>query len=143
MYELLRQAQQGLVDDALRFQRQLQGNELSHSPFRFLQVSLPNAFDRGSSRGANFLNDICTQVGFTTSKEITIGAVRSNHLVPNTLPAFYFEMTVTSPGSARSGDSAWSIAIGLFRSGFPLKGMPGSQNSYAYSSQAGEVHSSG
>ena len=49
-----------------------------------------------------------------STRDATIGIVRSNFLVPTTLPVYYFEVTVVEDGKARPEESAWSIAVGMW-----------------------------
>ena len=143
LLELLLDRRRGLLNDQQRFADRAKGTQLSHSPFRSLSVLLPNSFDLGSSRSISFLSDDCCLVQFSRSKDASVAVIRSNHLVPNSLPAYYFEVTLVEGGAARTDSSAFNCAVGLFRSGMQLKGYPGSSNSYAYSSKGEAMSTSG
>jgi hypothetical protein len=140
LLELSKQAAQGMTEDTYRFMQRHKGNALEASPFSHLGLHLPNALDPGSSRAMNFDGDGLTRATLSTSKESSFGVVRSNFLIPNTLPAYYYEITVEKKGLVRTDASSWEVAIGLFRSGFPLSGFPGSNSSYAFSGRTGEIH---
>jgi len=144
LLEMLQQSARGLVDNSIWF-RHKQGKgsaaqQLSFSPFKSLQVHLPSALDVGSARGVQFNDEQLCLVSFQSAEDSSVGLVRSNFLVPNSLPAYYFEVTVNSLGLSRGTEMDWGVAVGLFRSGMPLKGEPGAYNSYAYSGLQGELH---
>lgn len=207
LVELLSESSMGLVQDQVRFNRRLEGNKLKFSPFKQMQLHLPSNLDVGSARAVSFIGDresLCEVRYNGTSSGLSVGLIRSNFLVPNSLPAYYFEVTIhalgspaippvggagfgtprsnsnspsltpqlvrrSSPvlralgspsrsplpatpvlgGSAASGagssatassSSAFDIAIGLFRCGMPLEGLPGRHSTYAYSGRNGELH---
>eukprot|EP01087_Luapelamoeba_hula_P010094 TRINITY_DN2658_c0_g1_i4.p1 TRINITY_DN2658_c0_g1~~TRINITY_DN2658_c0_g1_i4.p1 ORF type:complete len:3811 (+),score=698.07 TRINITY_DN2658_c0_g1_i4:295-11727(+) len=191
--ELLYQNQVGIEEESGP-QHQSQTEFLEHNPFKGQPVSLPSTFDRATARNLAFVQDsLLGVVGRTTDRELErVGIVRGNAVIPNSLPAFYFEIrlapatpeddsgfvepkktaekkattpVVTSAPKVESTDSsaapstpaapatptseaeddgaipegALSVAIGLFRDGIPLQGVPGEHNSYAYSSERGRV----
>ena len=143
LLELLLDKSAGLVNDQQRFADRAKGTQLSHSPFRSLTVLLPNSFDLGAPRSISFLTDDCSSVQFSRARDSSVAVLRSNHLVPNSLPAYYFELTVVDAGQPHTADSsAFHLAIGLARSGMPLKGYPGTNSSYAFTAK-GELCSSG
>ncbi|GAB5369199.1 hypothetical protein AAMO2058_001385000, partial [Amorphochlora amoebiformis] len=96
LHELLLQQRDGVVDQSRVFERKAKGNSLDHSPFKNLAVQLPNALDTASSRAMTFVDDELSRVTFNGTK--MIGAVRSNHKIPNSLQAYYFEITVEDEG---------------------------------------------
>ena len=143
LLELLLDKSAGLVNDQQRFADRAKGTQLSHSPFRSLTVLLPNSFDLGAPRSISFLTDDCSTIQFSRGRDNSVAVLRSNHLVPNSLPAYYFELTVVDAGQPRTADtSAFNLAIGLARSGMPLKGYPGTNSSYAFTAK-GELCSGG
>ena len=143
LLELLLDKSAGLVNDQQRFADRAKGTQLTHSPFRSLTVLLPNSFDLGAPRSISFLTDDCSTIQFTRGRDSAVAVLRSNHLVPNSLPAYYFELTIVDAGQPRTADSsAFNLAIGLARSGMPLKGYPGTNSSYAFTAK-GELCSGG
>jgi len=208
--ELLYESGAGMVPDSVRFNKQqTAGSQLHHSPFRHLQLHLPTCFDAASARGVTFVGDrdSMREIRYMggSSGIMHVGIARSNFLVPNSLPAYYFEVKVINMGQAtfphanaptasvatpRSGysspaltpqlvrqsspvlralagpprigsstspqlsgssgastsasgstsSSAFDIAIGFFRCGMPLEGLPGKHSTYAYSGRNGELH---
>ena len=151
LLELLMDKSHGLVNDQQRFAERAKGTVLPHSPFKSLTVLLPNSFELGSSRAISFLTDDCCTVQFSrprlspfdSAKDLSVTVIRSNHLVPNSLPAYYFEVTVTDLGHVKADSSSFNLAIGLLREGMALKGYPGSQNSYAYASRGDVMSTTG
>jgi len=96
LQELLLQARDGVPDHSRLFKRKAKGNTLDHSPFKGLDVQLPNALDTGSSRAMTFVDDELSTVVFNQAK--MIGCARSNHQIPKSLLAYYFEVTIEDEG---------------------------------------------
>jgi len=137
LVELLAESAQGLVQDHLRFTRsRAQDATLKYSPFRQMQIHLPSALDVASARGVSFVGDrdgLC-EVKYSGSSAggglLSVGLVRANFLVPSSLPAYYFEMTVHSMGNPsafgsaaappRSGSSSPSLTPQLVRKNSPV-----------------------
>ena len=150
LLELLLDKSGGIINDQQRFADRAKGCVLAHSPFKSLTVLLPSCIDLGSSRSIAFVTDDCCTVRLSRQrassdghKDVSVTVIRSNHLVPNSLPAYYFEVSVLDMGAAKSDASSFNLAIGLFRSGMALKGYPGSNNSYAYASRGEAMATSG
>jgi len=176
LFELLYQHQVGMEEE-IEPEEVSQSTLLEYSPFKGLPVNLPSGFDRGSARSVAFVTgDLKTIVGKTTEKEWeSVGIGRGNFVIPNSLPAFYFEITLseyndgpseteiqvngsTDPdepdteieGEKKDSDkgkektdqveeTGADVALGLFRHGIPLQGVPGQHNSYAYQGKRGCV----
>ena len=67
-----------------------------------------------------------------------LGVVRANHAIPKSLKAYYYEMTIVNPGEPHAAQDDFFAAIGLYRTGLGLEGLPG-HNSYAYSGSLGQA----
>jgi len=151
LQELLLQARDSVIDYLRVFKRKAKGITLDCSPFKGLQVQLPNALDAASSRAMTFVgDDDLTTATFNATK--LMGTMRSNHAIPNSLLAYYFEITIEDEGVSpelasgaagtdkskeiekKKSNGSWGIAFGLFRAGMQMDGVPGSYNSYAFNS---------
>jgi hypothetical protein len=95
------------------------------------------------STSADDLSAVQEAIAKSKSAALATGVVCTNFLIPNTVPSYYFEVTVLEPiGSSASAES--TFAIGLNRQGCALECVPGSRNSFAYLGSNGHiVHNSG
>eukprot|EP01083_Nonionella_stella_P059475 155578_1 len=157
LLELLDERSRGIEMDEAHLHRKLAIVDiLPYSPFKYLQVDIPFAFDIGSSRAMKFArhSDFRTVMFAGPTDDVdssTVGYARANSLIPMGVRAFYFEVTVLDAGHRRDESSfasveetsAWDIAIGLYRDGMPLEGFPGAHTSFAYSARKGRAHHSG
>ena len=102
-----------------------------------------------------FLDDsACVIRSISNDTGAANGVVRSNYAIPNSLPAFYFEVKILDPGlelpfedQTASADNqslcGWKLAVGLYRSGLEMIQVPGLGNSYALSAGGGQIHEDG
>lgn len=93
-----------------------------------------------------------------TNLELTnisnIGIARANNVIPSTIPAYYFEIKIMNleqndkeenkshtdiPFEMEEETNLGQIAIGLYREGCELEGLPGNSNSFAYNSLEGRL----
>lgn len=139
LIELLYERTMGLGYDPARFIKQARGVTLEHSPFRGLQIPLPNALDVSSARCCKFTTDDLCTVSYQDSGDVhdwrgTAGVVRSNHRIPGaSLEAYYFEVIINQMYSddlmeeAAKNDMYYALSVGLQRAGTELHG-PGMNN---------------
>jgi hypothetical protein len=130
------------TDEIARLERLARGIELTFSPFNGIGVLLPNGIDNSTAKNLQFLTaDNCKIKISAPSVSLAFG--RSLHLIPNSLPSYYFEVRINSSGAVdqenKSADS-FGVAIGFSRGGIALEGYPGFNSSYALSIYNGELH---
>ena len=89
-----------MSDDIARFKGQQKGIVLQHSPFKDMPVLLPSSLDVGSARAVNFASDDSCTVCLARGDKM-IALARANNLVPNSLPAYFFEVKIDEIGTAR------------------------------------------
>lgn len=170
LHELLYDLQHAVGDESRQLARRaLKAGRLPHSPFGNLGIALPTRLDgrcgrnvrvRGAastcavarlplpgavddggvpgSDGAAAAHDLPPELqGFAS-----VALCRANYAIPQSVPAFYFEVLVEADGNeadeAGSGSGA-RVAVGLYRDGLPLEGVPG-HNSYAYGGDAAALY---
>lgn len=100
------------------------------SPFRGAELLLPTCLHRGSARHARFPHASLLDVR-ARSGPPACGVVRADHPVPASLPVYYFEATL---------EGGVAAAIGLWREGVPLDGLPGDAASFALAAASGTRH---
>ena len=160
LLELLHDIRHDVVSDEARAltQRQADASALPFSPYNELGVALPARMDQPSSRHARVTGASGTKVvaslpnngggvddGMNSSNSelpaalrgfASVALCRANHAVPASLPVFYFEVTVVNggndtPNTAPGEQPSARVAVGYYRDGLPLEGMPG-HNSIAF-----------
>jgi hypothetical protein len=72
----------------------------------------------------------CAAQGFST-----IGLCRANNSIPQSVPAFYFEVAIEHGGVG----GGCGVSVGYYRDGLPLEGVPG-HNSIAYGGDTGALY---
>ncbi len=94
IWELLYQFKHNIVEDSMTQRQSLsQAELLKHSPLAKLPLILPSQLDRGSAKRVAFpQGDLRTVVRSMREFDFGIGLVRSNSVIPNSLPAYYFEI---------------------------------------------------
>ncbi|PRP87156.1 putative HECT E3 ubiquitin ligase [Planoprotostelium fungivorum] len=135
--------------------RQNQCDMISHSPFAGLPINLPTLLHRSSSKRLLFPDEDGRVIVKDPNDHSGTGLARANCVIPNSIPSFYFEITLMEKGTGRemlkssSGskmeidddDSGITcIAIGLYREGTELEGLPGNDNSFALQSDGKLCH---
>ncbi|KAL6051777.1 putative SWIM zinc finger domain-containing protein, partial [Balamuthia mandrillaris] len=120
-------------------------SRLKYSPLNLLQFHLPTAMDRGTARNIAFsLRNPRLMMGQCPDPQ-SIGLAKANYSIPNTVPAFYFEVKIlgekrnNSGASSSEGHKYPRVAIGLYRDGMPLFGSPGN-NSYCFQADEGATY---
>ena len=157
LYELLYERQRGLVDERRQLGRlATAASQLAYSPFAALGMTLPTRLDVRSSRhvrvrGASGTRVVAALPTSTTAagnvvddrNELppelqgfaSIALVRANNAIPQSVPAFYFEVTIEHGGIG----GGCGVSVGLYRDGLPLEGVPG-HNSVAYGGDTGALY---
>eukprot|EP01084_Bolivina_argentea_P276391 471600_1 len=105
---------------------------LAHSPYKNLKLNLPKTLDSESSKNVRFSSKYPFRVTFKSSPDYFVGYCRTRALAPQSVPAYYYEVTIIKMGDADIlNDTTWNIAVGIWRSGMHFEGKPGAQSSYA------------
>jgi len=108
LLELLLQFKMGMEEERGPEQSS-QAEVLEYSPFKGQPVTLPSAFDRSTARHVAFAKgNLCNIVGRISDLEVErVGISRANAVIPNSLPAFYFEIKLCKGDGEDDEDFDW------------------------------------
>lgn len=94
LLELLYQVKHSIVEESL--QKQVpQAQLLKHSPFSKLPLILPSKLDRGSAKRITLVSSDLRTVTRNKDYKDETGVIRTDHLIPNSIPGYYFEITIS------------------------------------------------